>query len=51
MVSLRFPDAPMRLIHVIWRITDVSKLQALRAAIPDVPDLTTLEQQLRDAAA
>ncbi|MFP4440068.1 MAG: hypothetical protein ACLFVO_22770 [Chloroflexaceae bacterium] len=51
MVSLRFPDAPMRLINVIWRITDVSKLQTLRAAIPDVPDLTTLEQQLRDAAA
>lgn len=51
MLSLRFPDAPMRLTNLIRQITDVTRLQALRAGIPDVPDLATLEQHLRDAAA
>jgi 5'-deoxynucleotidase YfbR-like HD superfamily hydrolase len=50
LVSLRFPDAPMRLTNLIRKITDVTRLPALRADIPDVPDIATLEQRLRDAA-
>lgn len=50
MVSLRFPDAPMRLTHLIAKITDVSTFQGLRADIPDVPDLAALEQRLPHAA-
>jgi len=50
LVSLRFPDAPMRLTNLIRKITDVTRFPALRADIPDVPDVATLEQRLRDAA-
>jgi hypothetical protein len=50
LVSLRFPDAPMRLTNLIRKIADVPRLQALRADIPDLPDVATLEQRLRDAA-
>jgi len=50
MIALRFPDAPMRLTNLIRKITDVTRLPALRADIPDIPDLATLEQRLRDAA-
>jgi len=50
LVSLRFPDAPMRLTNLILKITDVTRFPALRADIPDVPDVATLEQRLRDAA-
>ncbi len=49
LVALRFPDAPLRLTTLIHKITDVGRLQALRADVPELPDLATLEQRLRDA--
>ncbi len=49
LIALRFPDAPMRLTNLIRKMTDVTRLQALRTSIPDVPDLATLEQQLHEA--
>mgnify|MGYP005853775507 CR=1 FL=1 len=50
MVQLRFPEAPMRLSFLIRQIHAVERLQALRAQVPIVADLATLEQQIRDAS-
>lgn len=49
MVVLRFPDAPLRLTTLIHKITEVGRLEALRTDVSDLPDLTTVEQRLRDA--
>ncbi len=50
LVEARFPDAPVRVTNLIFRITEVEQLRALRLNLPTIPNLATLEQQLRAAA-
>ena len=49
LVEARFPDAPMRLAALIHQIEDAAQVRALRLRLPTIPDLATLEQQVRDA--
>ncbi len=46
-LTARFPDAPLALAMLIQPIRDVQQLQRLRADLPAIPDLATLEQRLR----
>jgi hypothetical protein len=46
-LTSRFPDAPLTLGLLIQQIRDVQRLQRLRADLPAIPDLVTLEQRLR----
>ncbi len=50
LVEARFPDAPLRLAALIQQIGDAAQVRAVRLRLPTIPDLATLEQQLRAAA-
>ena len=50
LVEARFPDAPLRLAALIQQIGDAAQVRAVRLRLPSIPDLATLEQQLRAAA-
>ena len=48
-LTSRFPDALLTLGLLIQQLRDVQRLQRLRADLPAIPDLVTLEQRLRAA--